>query len=230
MIRDVWFYKVRCSKCDETMADLTNFCIKCKTKLEIGRTVMKKAEDQVDNYNLVESWWSNLQNPGRRAGKEWQLCKYARGRGLFANLSRNPKWYDIPSGWFARSSQPSPHLADPGQVGLGQTRRWELFANIIVNRNMFHKCFEVFGSWFIFAPQSEPLFSMLFQTSAKCRDCQVSREYRSSSLHLLQLLKILQPGHLAARLKWRRKILKICCNLLLSVDIAECFFLERAST
>ena len=136
----------------------------------------------------------------------------------------------IPSGWFAWSSQPSPHLADPGQVGLGQTRRWELFANIIVNRNMFHKCFEVFGSWFIFAPQSEPLFSMLFQTSAKCRDCQVSREYRSSSLHLLQLLKILQPGHLAARLKWRRKILKICCNLLLSVDIAECFFLERAST
>ena len=56
MIRDAWFCKVRCSKCDETMADISNFCIKCKTKLEIGRTVMKKAEDQVDNYNLVESW------------------------------------------------------------------------------------------------------------------------------------------------------------------------------
>ena len=52
-IRDVWICKVRCSKCDETMADITNFCIKCKTKPEIGRTVMKKAEDQVDNYNLV---------------------------------------------------------------------------------------------------------------------------------------------------------------------------------
>merc|ERR1719220_3117472 len=38
---------IRCSKCDETMADITNFCVKCKTKLEIGRTVMKKAEDQV---------------------------------------------------------------------------------------------------------------------------------------------------------------------------------------
>jgi len=37
--------------------------------------------------------------------------------------------------------------------------------------------------------------------AAKCRDCQGSLEYRSSSLHLLQLVKILQPGHLAARLK-----------------------------
>ena len=79
-------------------------------------------------------------------------------------------------------------------------------------------------SWFIFAPQSVPFFSMLFQTSAKCQDCQGSREYRSSSLHLLQLLKILQPGHLAARLKWRHKILKICCNFLLSVG---CFFVWK---
>ena len=76
----------------------------------------------------------------------------------------------------------------------------------------------------IFAPQSVPLFSMLFQTSAKCGDCQGSREYRSSSLHLLQLVKILQPGHLAARLKWRHKILKICCNFLLSVG---CFFVWK---
>ena len=93
-MRDVWFCKVRCSKCDETMADISNFCIKCKTKLEIGRTVMKKAEDQVDNYNLVESWVLMVKSSKSRS-QSWkrvpivQICVRQR----FENLSRNPIIY-----------------------------------------------------------------------------------------------------------------------------------------
>ena len=93
-IRDVWICKVRCSKCDETMADITNFCIKCKTKLEIGRTVMKKAEDQVDNYNLVESWVLMVKSSKSRS-QSWkrvpivQICVGQRFANLLCTVLQN---------------------------------------------------------------------------------------------------------------------------------------------
>ena len=37
---------------------------------------------QLQSGLSLESWWSNLQNPGHKAGKEYQLCTYAWGRGL----------------------------------------------------------------------------------------------------------------------------------------------------
>ena len=118
--------------------------------------LLYQVQDQIGNR---KDSYEKGRGPGRQLQSGWVLMvKSSKSRcqswkrvpivqtcvgQRFANLSRNPIWYDIPSGWFARSSQPSPHLADPGQVGLGQTRRWGPFVNIIVNRNIFHLYFAI---------------------------------------------------------------------------------------